>query len=353
MAGRLKGSATVALLLSATWATEARADPYQPSDEARAAARPLGTEGVEAALRGDCRTAVDKLTRAEALVHAPTTAVPLAQCWIQLGKIITGTEMLNRVLNETLPPNAPPSWVEAKARAQALLDAATPRIAKLRIHLERPPGAPEGAQVSVDGEAVPAVLIDQDRPTDPGPHHVVAVQPGFLTAEADVTLSDGQSQAVTLRLEPAPLAAATGPAPLQPAGSPPAGNEAAPPAAPAPAGSAVNRTPAYVTWTVAGAGLAVGAVFGVLALSAKSKLDGSGECAAGPKFCGASAASDIDALQTDAVISTIGWGVAGAGAVLGTILFFTAGSSAPQTTGAAGWRPWIGAGSAGVIGSFQ
>jgi hypothetical protein len=191
----------------------AHADPNNPTDNDKAAARPFAIEGLRLAQAGDCKGAVDKLERGEALVHAPTTAVPLAQCDIQLGRIVAGTEILNRVINETLPPNAPASWAESKQQAKAILDAATPRIAKLRIHVDLPPGVTPNPEVMVDGQLVPNVLLDNDRPTDPGTHHVTARQQGFGGAEADVTLLDGQSKPVSLQLTGNGAAAGVGAAP--------------------------------------------------------------------------------------------------------------------------------------------
>jgi hypothetical protein len=151
-----------ALMVSPCALRVAHADP---TDDQKAAARILGTDGVRAAMAGDCKTAVDKLSRAEALIHAPTTALPLAKCDIQLGKLVAGTEILNRRLNEVLPANAPEPWVDAKKPVQPLLDASVPRIGKLRVHVDRPGGAAGDIQVTIDGTAIPSVLLDNDRPT--------------------------------------------------------------------------------------------------------------------------------------------------------------------------------------------
>src|SRR5580698_8846037 len=186
----LRTSLPILLLAAASTAGVAHADPNNPTDNDKAAARPFAIEGLRLAQAGDCKGAVDKLERGESLVHAPTTAVPLAQCDIQLGHIVAGTEILNRVINETLPANAPPSWAEAKQQAKGILDAATPRIGKLRIHVDLPPGVTPNPEVTVDGQLVPNVLLDNDRPTDPGTHHVTARQQGFGSAETDVTLLD-------------------------------------------------------------------------------------------------------------------------------------------------------------------
>jgi hypothetical protein len=203
----LRSSLSILMMAAATTAGVAHADPNNPTDNDKAAARPFAIEGLRLAQAGNCRDAVDKLERGEALVHAPTTAVPLAQCDIQLGKIITGTEILNRVINESLPPGAPASWAESKQQARGMLDAAQPRIGKLRIHVDVAPGFTPNPEVTVDGQLVPLVLLDNDRPTDPGPHHIVARQAGVGSAETDVTLTDGQVRPVSLRLGPAGVAA--------------------------------------------------------------------------------------------------------------------------------------------------
>ncbi|HEY1697394.1 MAG TPA: hypothetical protein VGG39_34770 [Polyangiaceae bacterium] len=225
----------------AAWSGVAHADPANPTDNDKAAARPFAIEGLRLAQEGKCREAVEQLDKAEALVHAPTTAVPLAQCEIQLGKLVEGTELLNRVLNETLPPTAPPAFAEAKKQARGVLDAAAPRIPKLRIHVELPPGMAPALAVTVDGQPVPVVLLDNERPTDPGRHHVVAQQAGYGTAEADVTLAEGQVEPVVLHIA---ANGATGAAPVVGATADPYGQGVvAVPAAPPAAGSGVPGAP--------------------------------------------------------------------------------------------------------------
>jgi hypothetical protein len=204
---------TILLLGTAATATSgvALADPNNPTDSDRAAARPFAIDGLEKVRAGNCREAIASLEKAEALVHAPTTAVPLAQCQIQLGHLVTGTEILQRVVNEPLAPNAPPAFIESKREARGILDAATPRIAKLRIHVDAPGGGvPQNLEVLVDNQRVPLVLLDNDRPTDPGQHHVVVRQPGGSSAEMDVSLAEGQTTSVSLRLQGAAGGAVTG-----------------------------------------------------------------------------------------------------------------------------------------------
>jgi hypothetical protein len=333
----------------------AHADPPTgPTDEQKASARLLGTDGVQFAMAGDCRNAIDRLSRAEAIVHAPTTALPLAKCQIQLGKIVAGTEILNRLLNEPLPANAPEPWVDAKKQVLPLLDAATPMIGKLRIHIDGPAASNGAVQVTVDGEAVPSVILDNDRATDPGTHHVAASAQGFTPAAADISLAVGQSRTVVLKLEPVP----GGPLPIAPV---PAATFAAPapempsPAAPeAPASSSPNRVPAYLALGVGGAGIVVGTIFGILALGNKSSLDS--DCPLGKDACPPDKQADVNSLNsslgTNALLSTLGLSIGVVGLGAGTYLFVSAKSDTGPKSARVEVRPWIGPGSAGWVGSF-
>jgi hypothetical protein len=356
---RLSFQAALAFVLLAP--SVARADstaaPPAPTDEQKASARLLGTDGVRLAMAGDCRNAVDKLTRAEAIIHAPTTALPLAKCQIQLGKIVAGTEILNRLFNEVLPANAPEPWLEAKRQVQPLLDAETPKIPKLRIHVDRPATGAEDLQVTVDGEPVPSVILDNDRATDPGTHHVAASASGFASAAADVSLTEGQSRSVSLKLEPLPGGPASAPGALEPPPATPTAETPAPaaPATPeAPASSSPNRVPAYVVLGIGGAGIVVGTIFGILALGTKSSLDS--DCPAGRDACPPSKKSDVDSLnstlQTNALLSTVGLGVGVLGVGIGTVLFVSAKSDGSPKSAHLEMRPWVGPGLAGLTGSF-
>lgn len=253
----LRTSLPMFLLAAVATGGVAQADPNNPSDSDKAAARPFAIEGLRLAQAGNCREAVEQLERCEALVHAPTTEVPLAQCDIQLGKVIAGTEILNRVLNTPLPPNVPSSWGDAKRQARAALDAAQPRVAKLRIHVDLPPGVQPNLEVTVDGQPVPLVLLDNERPTDPGPHHIVALQAGMGSAEADVTLADGQIRPVDLRIGPGGAAAVAAP------GVPDPYSQGATAVAPAPPTSVPEAGAPWMAFEF-GARLAFGLPFGGL-----------------------------------------------------------------------------------------
>jgi hypothetical protein len=121
-----------------------------------------------------------------------------------------------------------------------------------------PPGVTPSPEVTVDGQPVPVVLLDNDRPTDPGPHHIVARQAG-MAAEADVSLAEGQVRPVSLRLGGAGAGAA-----VAAAGGTPDPYGAGVVAAPPPPSPTPSTSPPGAPWTAFefGARLAFGLPFG-------------------------------------------------------------------------------------------
>lgn len=80
--------------------------------------------------------------------------------------------------------------------------------------MDLPPGDTQAnLEVTVDGQPMPLVLLDNDRPSDPGKHHIVVRQAGVGSVESDVTLAEGQVSPVSLRLEANGAAGAAPPPP--------------------------------------------------------------------------------------------------------------------------------------------
>jgi hypothetical protein len=178
-----------------------------------AAARALGVQGIKLADEGNCPAAIEKLERAEALYHAPTMLARLGECQVQVGQIVLGSENLNRVVREQLPPGSPRAFQDAQERARRVLEQALPRIAYLVLHVG-PTGI--GPKVSVGEAVVPPALLGADRPTDPGTYEIVASAPGYLPAKTTVTLAEGARQEITMTLSPDPAQAKPAAAPAAP-----------------------------------------------------------------------------------------------------------------------------------------
>jgi hypothetical protein len=263
---------------------------------------------------------------------------------VQVGKLVEGTENLNRLSRESLAATAPQAFKDAQEHARKVLAEAKPRIAKLKIAVAAPTGVT--FVVKLDGEVVPTANLNTNRPTDPGEHIVEATAQGYKNASAKVRLTDGglDSVALTLEVDPnAPKVVAVE-APIT-----------APPPAAAPARS---RVPAYVALGVGAVGLGVGAVTGIIALGKKSDLDG----ACKNKVCPSSAQQDtIDSGKTFGTVSTIGFAVGIVGVGVGTVLLLTGGSSSASTAasnplrvkiGSARVEPAFGTDRVGFVGAF-
>jgi len=330
----------------------------QPVDEAsKSAARQIGKEGLEAYKAGRYEEALDKLSRAFAVVRVPALGLWTARAMVQTGKLVEASELYHQVGLIQATGGDQEVQEAAKQEAATELEALMPRIPKLTIELD---GAPaDQVAVTVDGVALAPALIRVARPANPGQHTAVA-KLGEQQATESVTLAEGESKTVVLRIaapaepkpaEPAaPVATASTPAPAEPATGP-----APPPAAPPPAaapedtgaeGDNTQRTLGFVGLGVGAAGIVFGTITGALALQKQSDLEAKG-CVDG--HCYNDQADDVDSLNSMRTLSTVGFVVGAIGAAAGATLLLTApdeGDPGPEV------QAWIGVGQAGVAGRF-
>jgi hypothetical protein len=320
----------LALLLSALLPGVARADD-DPSAAETAAARSLAIDGLKLAKAGQCEEAIDKLERAEKLHHSPIVMARLGECYITQGKLVQGSELLRKVLREPAPTETSPALEQARERAQTLIRETKPKIAALTLTVN---GAKDAAiSVTVDGDAVPSTVLGVELPVDPGEHAIEATAPGYFKATGKTTLISGEKRAFVLELKPDPNAAVSAPSPTPAASGErkgPVRFESAPrisrvnaPAEP-PEDSATGKTLAYVSYGVGVAGIGVGLVFGRAAMQERDQLDR--ECPG--RVCDSGHQSRLDGAKTKGLVSTICFGVGGAGALLGTVFLLTSGSPA-------------------------
>jgi hypothetical protein len=337
---------TTSLVAPAAFAQE------QPQAENVAAARSLGLQGIKLADAGDCKGAIEKLSRAESLYHAPSILGRLGECQVNVGQVVAGTENLNRVVREQLAATAPKAFKDAQERAKGVLNTALPKIARLTVRVEPADAKP---QVTVAGTTIPAALIGVERPTDPGTHEVLVTAPGYLDQKTSVTLAEGGTQDLSIKLEKDPNAAAATPPPAVVA--PPPVVTTGPTQPPADTAPKKNNTLAYVALGVGGVGLVVGGVTGFLALGKKSDLK---DCVG--NSCPSSQKDTLDSAKSMATISTVGFTVGFVGVGVGVVLLLTGGGSnnasaaKPQLAKHAGDRlqmqPYFGGNAAGVTGTF-
>jgi hypothetical protein len=307
----------------------------QISDFDRNTARTLGQEGHAALDQNDFAAAADRFARADALVHAPTFLLGLAQAQVGLGKLVSAMETYSRILREGLPASPPAPFARAIEVARREADALAARIPHVIVQVEGRGAA--GARVTIDGQVVPPAALGVKRAIDPGEHVVRAESQGLAASEKTVTVAEGEVETVTL--EPAPAAP-----PAQAAGR---GSEAA-------AGRGSTRRALGVAGIAAGGvGITLGAVTGGVAIAEHGSLLRScpgGKCPIGQE---AELRPRIGTYETFAGISTAGVVAGGVLAAAGIALVVTA-TGAEGRRGGAGItiEPIAGAGWAGVRGRF-
>lgn len=298
-----------------------------------ATARSLGIEGVTLADAGRCKEAIEKLDRAERLHHAPTTATRLGQCEIETGKLVVGTERLQRVIREPLPATAHPAFHAAVARAQSLLDATLPRLATLRLSVNGPSASK--LAILVDGEPTSEATLDTNRLIDPGTHEIRVSAPGYFASVVSASLVEGETRSVVVELKPDPKAPSVDESQAN---------------APAHGARSGSKVPAILAFGVGALGLGVGIYGATVVDDRASQL--SDRCSSG-NVCPTELRPVHDEAKTWATVSTIGFVTAGAGVSLGALLLvLSRGSESAKPAKAAYVRPTVGVGSLGVHGEF-
>lgn len=339
------------------------------SDEQRAAARQLATDGAAAFKQARWKEAVDLFSRAESLQHAPPHLLYLARAHEKLGELVKAREAYLKITRETLPPNAPQAFRDALASAEEELQKVEPRIASLTLSVQVPEGTKD-AEVFIDGAAVPSALVGVSRPIDPGEHKVEARALGFLPRGEIVKLGEGERKSVVLALAPDPdarPAPSEAPAPTEMA-APPSSPESAPSAAisldPLPPVSSTSSGKgmligSYVAYGVGAVGLGLGTFFAISSAGKSSDADtayractATGDCRENDPTARRTRELDDDARSAK-TLSIVGFALGGVGIGAGTALLLLGGKKSEERP-AVGMtvRPFIGVGSAGVTGSF-
>src|SRR5450432_1717401 len=227
-----------------------------PSAADRATARSLAGEGYAALQTKDYSTAADRFSRADALVHAPTLMIDWARSLVGLGKFVEAQERYEQIIREGVDAKSPKSWQKALNDAEVELSALKPRLAWITISVS----GTNDARVTIDGTPAPPAAIGVRRAINPGSRTVRAVAKGYLAKKETLTLAEGADQQFSFTLQPDPDAQQASGTLLDTAPAPVV-------AAPAP-----DRTPMYIAFGVGGAGLLLGGVTGVLAMSKHSDL---------------------------------------------------------------------------------
>ncbi|HEY6077700.1 MAG TPA: hypothetical protein VIW29_02795, partial [Polyangiaceae bacterium] len=169
---------------------------FAQSDEQRAGARTLATEGAAAFNDGRFKDAVDLFTKAESLVHAPPHLLFLARSHAKLGQYVKAREAYLKISKEQLSATAPQAFRDAQTVAEEERKLVEPHIGRLLVKVEGAEGAKD-LSVTIDGQPFSIVLLGVPQPMDPGDHTISATATGFKATPAHVTLKDAGQGAVT------------------------------------------------------------------------------------------------------------------------------------------------------------
>ena len=329
---------------------------FAQSDEQRAGARSLATEGAAAFNEGRFKDAVDLFVKAESLMHAPPHLLFAARAHAKLGQFVKAREAYMKIVKEQLAPNAPQAFRDAQSAAEEERKSVEPHIGRLTIKVEGAEGAKD-LVVAVDGQPIPSVLLGVPQPMDPGDHTVTAVATGFKGAPVTASLKDAGSGAVTLKMEvdhsaPAPAAgaAAAGGTVVStaPSGAPPSDSGG---------GSNGMRIGSYVGFGVGAVGVVLGTVFVLKSSSKRKEADTAAkdvECTTNGCLATAEVAQKVNDLDDQArsakTLGIVGYVVGGLGVATGVTLFIL--SNKKEDPKAAFVAPYVGFGAVGVRGAF-
>jgi len=277
-----------------------------------AAAEALFDAAKKLAAKGNYAEACPKFAESNRLDRGAGTLIHLGDCyeknkqtasaWATYKEAASAAQALGRKDWEKL----------ANQRATAL----EPKLARLTIKVVDP--APK-LEVTRDGASVSQASWNLPTPVDVGAHSVEATAAGYKPFKTSATVSkDGESVEVTVpKLE----SDAPAPAPVAKPSTTPQPTTKTPSRASEDEGSG-QRTIGYVVGGVGVAGLAVGAVTGLMAMGkssdAKNACPNDGPCA------NKSAVDAADSAKTLGLVSTISFVAGGALLAGGAVLIFTA-----------------------------
>jgi hypothetical protein len=273
--GGTKSATPAASSVPSATASASPAAPAPPMDEARR----LYEEGTAELNAGHYAQAAEKLRAAWAKKKSYDVAGNLGTALVQLGKRAEAARLLAYAV-ANFPAGGSPK--ERKWAEDTLADVRK-EVVLLRVRV-----SVDGAEVSVNGEAVGTSPLAEETYAEPGAVVVVAKKDGFEDARVEMQGDKGGT------LEPlVTMRAKSGPSPEP------------------------NRLPAYIAFGAGGVGLVLGAITGGITVAKTNDLNG----ACGPsKVCPASAHGDFDTALALSRVATVSLVVAGVGAALGATL---------------------------------
>jgi hypothetical protein len=325
----------------------ARAEPT-PADRETAH---LMADGRALRDKNDLKGALQRFEAADKLTHEPPVGLEVARTQVLLGLLVEARDTIARIRLIPAKASDPVQFKDARTKADLLDASLDGRVPELTVVVH---GAPPGQTltVSFDGAPMSAAVLGLGRPVDPG-YHVVVVKTEGFEGRQEVDVREGETKSLDVPLVPVALPAK--PVPLVPEDTPAPDQTGDAPVVETPVIRTSHAPDAltYVGGALAAAGLVVGGVTGAMSWSRTSSL--SSAC---PRHtCPPPSYSAYDSANSLATVANFSFAAAGVGACLAVISLVVGhednGQPAPAPPSAQlRVAPWIGAGAAGLRGSF-
>lgn len=339
----------VALALFALSPLSSHAQGFNPMlAQQQAEAKKHVEDGKAAAAEGRHADAVKLFKKADELDPKPETKFEMAKSLVGQRKLNDASTLLNELLASTPPPP-----FSVKNAAQKLLTEVQQKIPWLQIKIIGPDQSL--TSTTVNGKEIDA---EEEIPFDPGDYTVAADADGYKPVEKKITIEDGEHELVELTLERigGPRPKKTPPAPTTPTpdtaptSTAPGPDTVTPPVKSG--GGDITSGPFFIPMVAGGglgvAGLGVGTVFGILALTKTAEAE---DCT--KSTCLRAAKSDALLYGNVSTIAFIAGGVGVATGVTMLILQMNSAPPPPKPAAAKGFvMPYVGVGQAGVFGAF-
>jgi hypothetical protein len=292
-------------------------------------ARSLLRDARAARDTGNNTIALEKFRAAFAVLPTPIIGVELSKTYVLLGQLLEGRETFLSVSRIKVAPDESSFSAQARTDAQTLAEEVRPRIPSIIVRVQNP----AGATIMVDGSVIALELLGQARKVNPGAHRVEVRYPDGKIESKDVAVEEGKTEEAALG----------GAAVAQVVVPPPVVKK------PTESSADISKPLMFGGFGVAGAGLLVGTVTGIVAFG-KGK-DATALCV--DTRCPPSAQPLVSSARTWATVSTVSFVVGALGAGVGVVGLVLRPKAAPaQTSGSGGVSLGIGFGSATLTGSF-
>jgi hypothetical protein len=342
----------------------------EPTSADREQARALMQEGRDLRDKGHGQDALKRFKAADDIMHVPTTALEVARTQASLGMFIEARDTIAAIRKLPVGPSDPAPFTDARNKAEELDNQLENKIPSITIVVS---GGAEGEtpSITVDGISVPSAAMGLPRRVNSG-RHMISVRTPSGHGEQTVDVHEGDKKEVQIALSGSTTE--PGPAPEPEPGQQP---KEAPPEPSGPK----SHSPTVLTWVgagVAGAGAIAGTITGIMSMSLVSQIKSNKECPSSICVNGSKGGNDYSSASSLATISDVTWVIAGVGAAVAVATIVIghtesepekktqpesspapseggeppAADAPPATQSRVRVVPWIGVGSAGVVGVF-